>query len=63
VIRRNLVSLMFNYISEVKYTYQDYQHLLRPKRLLLKEVQHGEGDFTMTEYDSDIDIEDNEGDI
>jgi hypothetical protein len=54
---------MFNYISEVKYTYQDYQHLLRPKRLLLKEVQHGEGDFTMTEYDSDIDIEDNEGDI
>lgn len=54
---------MFNYISEIKHSYHDYQHLLRAKKLLLKEVQHGDADMTMIDYDSDVDVEDDEKDI
>jgi hypothetical protein len=37
VTRRNLVSLMFEFVGHVYNSYHDYQHLLRYKRFLIKD--------------------------
>lgn len=38
VTRRNLVSLMFNFIGQVTHSYRDYQHLLLYKRLSIRDT-------------------------
>jgi hypothetical protein len=35
--RSNLVSLMFNFMTDIKYSYKEYSHLLKPGKLMLKE--------------------------
>jgi hypothetical protein len=37
VTRRNLVSLMFELVGQVHNSYNDYQHLLKYKRYLIKD--------------------------
>ena len=37
VTRRNLVSLMFGYIGKVNHSYRDYQHVLKYKRMVIKD--------------------------
>lgn len=35
--RRNLVSLMFDYVGQVGHSYRDYQHLLKYGRMMIRD--------------------------
>ena len=39
VTRRNLVSLMFTYIGQVGHSYRDYQHMLKYKRIAIRDSE------------------------
>ena len=51
--RKNLVSLMFNYIGQLQYSFQDYEHLLKGKMIMGTEI---------TPYQEQVDNEDEEMD-
>ncbi len=57
VTRRNLVSLMFEYIGHVENSYRDYQHMLKYQRYLIKEQDIRSVDLAL-EMNIDLDNDD-----
>ncbi|CDW89230.1 at hook motif family protein [Stylonychia lemnae] len=61
ITRRNLVSLMFNYIGKTRYSYLDYQYFLRHSRFILKdsdeEMSFGlqQSSDNSSDYEADFD--------
>jgi hypothetical protein len=54
VTRRNIVSLMFSYISEIETSYDDYQFLLKPQKMLFGSKDTQLDRTLVVDYDSEM---------
>jgi hypothetical protein len=52
VTRRNLVSLMFDFVGHVVNSYRDYQHLLKYERYLIRDNTQRALDAALDEEDA-----------